>query len=72
MFERDEAMEALRNIDKCTADFSLRIPEVMDAAIKRLPKHKKPGLNDSVRLAIDRYLHEAEYRPGKYLKTGDD
>ena len=70
-FIDEEAMDALRDIDKRTADFSFRIPEITKAKIDRLPKQMKSRLNDCLLLAMDRVLHEADYVPGKNLKTSD-
>lgn len=64
-------MEALTDIDKRTADFSLRIPEITKANIDRLSSTQKRNLNDRVLLTIDRVLHEASYVPGRYLRSGD-
>ena len=68
----EQAMEALRDIDKRTADFSLRIPEITKSLIDRLPKPVKSRLNDCLLLTIDRILHEANYVPGRNLKSGDE
>jgi len=63
------AMDALRDIDKRTADFSLRIPEITKSKIDKLSGSMKRRLNDCLLLTMDRVLHEAEYVPGKYLKS---
>ena len=66
------AMDALRDIDKRTADFSLRIPEITKAKIDRLSGSMKRRLNDCLLLTMDKLLHEADYIPGRNLKSGDD
>lgn len=64
-----EVMDALRDIDKRTADFSLRIPEITKLKIDQLPLAYKRRLNDCILLTMDRILHDADYIPGKHLKT---
>ena len=69
MFE--EEMDALNGIDKRTADFSLRIPEITKLRLDQLSPAMKRALNDRILILMDRTIHEAEYIPGKYLKSED-
>jgi len=59
----------VRDMDKRTADFSLRIPEITKTYIDKLPASMKRDLNDRIILLMDRVIHEASYTPGRYLKS---
>ena len=57
-------------MNKLTEFFTFRIPEVTKAKLEKLPPHVKRKLNTILLLAIDRFLHDAAYVPGAYLKSG--
>jgi hypothetical protein len=62
-------MPDIEDIDKCTAVFSLKIPEITKSMIDKLPFSFKKKLKKEILLAITRVLHEAEFNPNLYLKS---
>jgi len=61
--------EELQDIDKLEVNFTLRIPEVTDKQIKRLPAPMKKKLNNRILVVMARTLHEAVFDPRKYLRS---
>jgi len=61
--------EELQDIDKLEVNFTLRIPEVTDKQIKRLPAPMKKKLNNRILVVMARTLHEADFDPRKYLRS---
>jgi len=63
----------LRNIemDKCTASFAIRIPEILKADMDKLDAGQKKELNLRILVEMARCVHEYNFNPCQYLKTHD-
>jgi hypothetical protein len=67
-FEIDlEGQMAELKIDKLTAEYSQRIPEITADRIGRLTDPQKKELKVQILVAIAKYLHEASFDPSRYL-----
>ena len=56
-------------IDKCTENFNIRIPEITKHYLDRLPQNLKSRLKDMILRDMEKIIHESMFTPGKYLKT---
>ena len=56
-------------IDKCTENYTIRIPEVLKHHLDSLPARNKTSLKEAVLLTIARHIHEYQFDPEKYLST---
>jgi hypothetical protein len=59
------------SIDKCTENFSIRVPEVLKGKLDNLSKPQKAELKQRVMYLMARYLHENNFNPELYLSTQD-
>ena len=59
----------LRDIDKLTEMFSIRIPEVLKTEIDRLSVQARKDLNDAVLIAMTKVVHLSKFDPNDYLKS---
>ncbi len=59
------------SIDKCTENFSIRVPEVLKGKLDDLSKPQKAELKQRVMYLMAKYLHENNFNPELYLSTQD-
>jgi len=69
MIKRDD-LKGLR-LDKCSEDYSIRIPEVLKKHLDNLPAHSKASLKEELLLVMAKMVHENNFNPEMYLSTQD-
>lgn len=57
--------------DKCTENYTIRIPEVTKKHLEKLPSQLKAKLKKKILIAMAEVSHENSFDPGEYLKTSD-
>ena len=61
-------MDAL-DMDKCTEQFTLRIPEVLKNDLDKLTKAQKTTLIQKIILVMARAVHDSKFDPEFYVKS---
>lgn len=59
------------DMDKCTEQFTLRIPEVLKIDLDKLTKSQKSDLIQKVILVMARAVHDSKFDPEMYVKSDD-
>jgi len=56
-------------MDKCTEQFTFRIPEVLRHELDKLSRHQKSALIETLIIAMARAVHNSKFQPELYIKT---
>ena len=57
--------------DKLMETYSFRIPEVTKMLIEKLSRSQKNNLNRRLLIEVSRAIHDANFIPELYLKSGE-
>ena len=55
--------------DKCTEQFTFRIPEVLKSEWDKLSKVQKAKNIEQLKITMARAIHEAKFNPESYLSS---
>lgn len=64
-----EGSEMTIDTDKCTEQFTMRIPEVLKLDLDKLSKKQKSDLVETILITMARAVHNARFNPEIYLKS---
>lgn len=56
-------------MDKCTEQFTLRIPEILKCDLDKLTKAQKTDLIQKIILVMARAVHDSKFDPELYVKS---
>jgi len=57
--------------DKLMETYSFRIPEITKNSIEKMSRSQKNNLNRRLLIEISRAIHDSNFDPELYLKTGE-
>lgn len=57
------------DMDKCTEQFTLRIPEVLKGDLDKLTKAQKTALIQKIILVMAKAVHNSKFDPEFYIKS---
>ena len=65
----DQAMSNSFEIDKCTEQFTFRIPEILYIEVQKLSRVQKSDLIERLIVSMSRAVHDAKFNPEIYLNS---
>ena len=58
-------------IDKCSENFSIRIPEILKLNLDKLTPPQKSKLKQELLFIMAKHIHDNAFNPEQYLSTRD-
>jgi len=58
-------------IDKCTENFSVKIPEILKFSLDKLTSPQKTKLKQEILFVMAKHIHDSNFNPEKYLTSRD-
>jgi len=65
----DQTMSHSFEIDKCTEQFTFRIPEILQLEVQKLSRVQKSDLIERLIVAMAQAVHEGNFNPEMYLNS---
>ena len=56
-------------MDKCTEQFTFRIPEILRCELDKFSRHQKSELIEALIITMAQEVHRAKFQPEIYIKT---